>query len=978
MRRFRSFRLDSSNQCLWSGEQRLPLAPKAFDVLRYLVERPGRLVTQDEILEALWPETYVNPELVKKYILGIRKVLGDKPDEPEFVETIPKRGYRFVAPVTEDVSDGNAEFNPESPKRMVGRDAAMAALNRSLANALRGQRQVVFITGEAGIGKTTLVDALIQRSARTQNLRIARGQCVEGFGGKEAYFPVLEALGHLARGKDASLIVEVLARQAPTWLMQFPSLVKPEQRETLQRELVGATRDRMLRELCEAMESLTSLAPLLLILEDLHWVDPSTLDLISAVARRRQSAKLMIIGTYRPAEVVLSRSPLKGLKRELLVHNQCTDLPLERLEESEIAKFVAGEFPGLPSGVSHLIFRHSGGNALFMTAILQDLQKGGLIACDENGWTLTKPVTEVAITVPETLQGMLEGQFERLGEDERHVLECASIAGEHFSVWAVTHMLEMTPEKIEDVCERLSERGQFIKSASKLANSADTGYEFRHSLYRQAIYGTISDLRRGRLHRTLGHALVERGAGATDKPELASEVALHFERGGEHMLAIAYLQKAAGNASRRFAYHEAVGLARHGLELLEALPDTRERVDQELRLQLTLGVPLIATQGYAAPDVGRTYVRARTLCQRLGDTPEASEALWGLWTFHTLRAEFGAARELAHEFLDLGERLAQPGILMRGHWAAEITYTHIGEFPLALEHFDKALAFYNPTRHLDDGFIYALNPGVAMPCFASWSLWFLGHPDQALCRIQEAVSFARTLSEPLGLAHALFFAAIVHQFRREAWKAQEYAEATIAISDQHGLTMYKAMATIVRSWAAILQGGEKGLIEEMQNGLSTLEGQETKLVRPHFLALLAEVFEKAGRLEDGLPILDEALAIVNDNGEGYYEAELYRLKGELLLASPDLQGASTGSAGFGLNSAQVENAHQCFSQAIKIARRQKAKSLELRAVVRLARFYKQNSRRQEARQLVAELYGQFAEGFHTADLCEAKTLLDEL
>src|SRR5215472_4034218 len=285
MRRFGSFRLDATNQCLWQGDQRRSLAPKAFDVLRYLVEHPGRLVTQDEILDALWPETYVNPELVKKYILGIRKVLGDRPNQPAFIETIPKRGYQFVAPVSEERSDGHPEFDSQPLKRMVGRDTAIAILERSLATALRGQRQVVFITGEAGIGKTTLVDALLHRSARAQYLRTARGQCVESFGGKEAYFPVLEAMGHLTRGGDASPIVDVLAKQAPTWLMQFPSLVKPEKREALQRELLGATRDRMLREICEAMESLTSQTPLLLILEDLHWVDPSTLDLVSAMAR---------------------------------------------------------------------------------------------------------------------------------------------------------------------------------------------------------------------------------------------------------------------------------------------------------------------------------------------------------------------------------------------------------------------------------------------------------------------------------------------------------------------------------------------------------------------------------------------------------------------------------------------------------------------------------------------------------------------
>jgi DNA-binding winged helix-turn-helix (wHTH) protein len=414
MKSFRSFRLDSLNQCLWQGEKRVPLTPKAFDVLRYLVEHPARLVTQDEILEALWPETYVNPELIKKYILGIRKVLGDRHDRPEFIETIPKRGYQFVAPVSGDMADQSPELAAEATDKMVGRETSLLELHRSLAAALRGQRQVVFVTGEAGIGKTTLVDAFHRQSGQTHKVRLARGQCVEGFGGKEAYYPVLEALGQLTRSEDANLIVQVLAKQAPTWLIQFPSLVKAEQREALQREILGATRERMVREICEVLESLSLQAPLVLILEDLHWVDPSTLDLISALARRRQPAKLMIIGTYRPADVVLSQSPLKGLKQDLLVHHLCRDVPLERLEESEIAEFLASEFEGLPSALARVIHRHSGGNALFMVAIVQDLRKKEVIKQDKNGWALAVPLEKLDITVPETLQGMLEVQLQQL------------------------------------------------------------------------------------------------------------------------------------------------------------------------------------------------------------------------------------------------------------------------------------------------------------------------------------------------------------------------------------------------------------------------------------------------------------------------------------------------------------------------------------------------------------------------------------
>jgi DNA-binding winged helix-turn-helix (wHTH) protein len=305
MKQFHSFRLDVVNHCLWNGEDRVSLTPKAFDVLRYLVEHADRLVTQDEILGALWPETYVNPEVIKKYVLGIRKALGDRHEKPEFIETFPRRGYQFVATVSE-VTGTPSDASINGTRKMVGRETAMAQLEGYLTHALKGQRQIIFVTGEAGVGKTTLVDEFHRMATRHPNLRVVRGQCVEGFGGKEAYYPVLEALGQCVRDAGGGgSVIHTLAKQAPTWLIQFPSLIKAEQREALQKEILGATRERMVREICEAMEALTAQDPLVLILEDLHWVDPSTLDFISALARRRGPAKLLLVGTYRPADVII-------------------------------------------------------------------------------------------------------------------------------------------------------------------------------------------------------------------------------------------------------------------------------------------------------------------------------------------------------------------------------------------------------------------------------------------------------------------------------------------------------------------------------------------------------------------------------------------------------------------------------------------------------------------------------------------------
>ena len=571
MKTFGPFRLDAANQCLWHADKRAPLTPKAFDVLRYLVEHAGHLVTQDELLEALWSGTYVNPEGIRKYILEIRKVLGDQLTPPVFIQTLPKRGYEFVAPVTDE--SRTARLDRAAPGNMVGRHVGITRLENYFQKALDGQRQAVFVTGEAGIGKTTLVDAFQEQVVRQPDVRIARGQCIEGFGGKEAYYPMLEAIGSLIRDATDSSLVQTLTKHAPTWLIQFPAMMKPEQRESLQREILGSTRERMVREICEALEVITAQTPLIVILEDLHWADHSTLDLISALARRRESAKLLLLGTYRPVDVVLSQSPLKTLKQDLLVRQLCQEIAVERLEEPDVAEYLVKMFSAdtVPQGLVNMIHHNSGGNPLFMGAIVQEMVNRGLIAEDRGELNLTAPLQEVYPGIPETLQQMLEIQFEQLSPDEQRMLECGSVAGERFSVWAIAAMAESPSAAIEEACERLVNRQQFIRPAGTHQapnGAASTHYEFRHSLYRQALYRRLSGSNRSKLHQTLAERLMPFcDAG---KRELASELALHFEEGHDHEHAMQYLMLTAENAARRFAYRDSIQILRHALELSSA------------------------------------------------------------------------------------------------------------------------------------------------------------------------------------------------------------------------------------------------------------------------------------------------------------------------------------------------------------------------------------------------------------------------
>ena len=604
MKSFGSFRIDPPNQCLWRGEDRIPLTPKVFSVLQFLVDHPGRLVTQEELLEAIWPETYVQPEVLRTYILELRKALGDRPKNAQYIETVPKRGYRFVADVT-SVTQAEADGAPGP----VGREAELVELNRYLETALSGTRQLICITGEAGIGKSTLLDEFEKLAAGRENLLVARGQCVEGFGGKEAYYPVLDALGQLLRAPGAERFIPLLASHAPTWLIQFPSLLPDEQRAALQREILGTTRERMVRELCQALEVMTAEHPLLLILEDLHWVDASTLDLLSALARRRSPAKILLLGTYRPVEVILLRSPLKALKQELVLHKQCVEIVLERLSEQDVARYLSRRFPDslLPGQLTAVIHRQSEGNPLFMAAMVADLEKNGWLTRDGGIWRLEGSVEEIAPDVPETLQQMIETQVERLSDIEQRVLKSASVAGRRFSAWAVSEMLQMGIADAEEVCQRFAQRQQFLRAArgaGALGGALSANYEFQHALYRKALYQQLTPAQRAQSHLRLAES-AEGMLGASTAAaarEAASELALHFENGRDFARAARYLILSAENAARRYAHLDSIATLEQALGLLAGVPH-----DTAVSLEIEI-LECLSDAHYALGDMERSAV----------------------------------------------------------------------------------------------------------------------------------------------------------------------------------------------------------------------------------------------------------------------------------------------------------------------------------------------------------------------------------
>jgi DNA-binding winged helix-turn-helix (wHTH) protein/tetratricopeptide (TPR) repeat protein len=625
--RFPPFRLDLDNACLWRRAKAVRLTPKAFAVLQCLAEHRGQLVTKNTLLERVWPETVVGDAVLKVCVREIRKALGDRVDAPRFVATVHRRGYRFIAGVTDSeprpVRNGAPERSAvgadsaggsryRRPAHFVGRESVLDRLQRGIEAAWRGTRQVVFVTGEPGVGKTGVVEAFLERAALDPRVWIAHGQCVETYGTPEPYLPVLDALGRLCRDGASDWLVTLLRKHAPTWLVQLPWLLDRVDRDGLQRDLLGATREQMLREMAEAVEALTTDAPLVLVLEDLHWSDTATLDLVSLLARRQEAARLLLIGTYRPVGVSASRHPLEHVRRELNARGRCQELSLELLGEAAVADYLHARFAGhvFPSELARVIHQRTEGNPLFMVSVVEDLVARGLIVLRAGRGELRAALLEVEVSVPESLRQMIERRLGQLEEDEREVLAAGSVAGMEFSAASVAAALQRPTGEVEERCDELARRQLFIRSLGAHEwpdRTAASRYGFVHALHRTALCQSIPPTRQRYWHQAIGQ---REEIGYRDRPgDVAGRLAEHFEQAGDDRRAVRYLAEAAETSSRRHANAEAVGYVSHALDIAERLPDD-ERVASRLALLKQRGL-LRRSMGDVPDSIEDFTMRAR-------------------------------------------------------------------------------------------------------------------------------------------------------------------------------------------------------------------------------------------------------------------------------------------------------------------------------------------------------------------------------
>ena len=643
--RFDRFQLDEANASLLRDDTPVALAPTPFAVLCALVRKPGSLLTKNALLDEVWGHQFVSESVLKTVISELRTILGDDARHPRFIETVSRRGYRFIAPTT-----GISAGSPAWRKRIrsgalhvpsfVGRTEALSRLRRAWKAACSGKRTVVWVAGEAGIGKTTLIERFI---ADLGEVACARGQCVEQYGTGEPYLPVLDALAELCRS-DSS-VAALLRAVAPAWLVQLPWLSTAEERDALRRELEGVRPDRMLREMGEFFDRYTEHRPLLLVTEDLHWSDHATIQLINHVARRRGSAHLMWIGSFRLAEIVAGDHPLKALRNELRLHGLCEEVVLDEFSEQEVAAYVAQRAPSVAGDEAFVRALHerTDGLPLFVAYVMNEIAA----RTAQGGADAPASLLLGNMAMPENLAAVIDRYIDRLGLEQHALLSAAAVCGVEFRARTVAYSLDRDAAAVDEKCGQLAHEQLWLVAPRSEGGSdaTDLPYSFRHALVRQLLYERIGPLARAELHLKVGRALErERAAGV---PVSAAELAMHFERGHEPMTALRYYAEAAQAALLHLSPAECMTLSERGLSLLDQAPAGIERHALEITLATLKGASADHLFGVASSEAKSAFQRAYSRLAEVPQHPMRGLVLHGLGFLLCMRAEYDEARALA-------------------------------------------------------------------------------------------------------------------------------------------------------------------------------------------------------------------------------------------------------------------------------------------------------------------------------------------
>ena len=855
----------------------------------------------------------------------------------------PVQVYRVVG---ESQQEAGIEVEAKGP--LIGREQELELLVSRWELAKDGG-QLALLSGESGVGKSRLVQALREHVAHDAH---ARWECrCSPYHQQSALRPWIEmaerALAFVREDGPAERLRKIEAGLAPYGLADpeaidlWASLLSvprtgdhPPLAMTPQRQ-----RQKTFGAIARLLLATAAQSPVLLVVEDLHWADPSTLELLVILTDQVATAQVLILLTARPE----FRAPWS-------TRSHVTQTTLGRLTRAHttqmIERFAGGR--ALPAHVIDQLLARSDGIPLFAEELTKTvLESGGF---EDDG--RAEPHA-----VPATLQDSLMARLDRL-ESAKGVAQLAAMLGRQFSYDLLCAVSPLDEETLERDLSRLVD----AELLHQRGLPPKASYVFKHALIQEAAYESLLRSTRARYHARIAAVLAERFPETVEtQPELLAQ---HYSAAGLAAEAVEYWRRAGLGAIRRSANLEAIHHLERALEALEGLAEGPERDPVEIGLLTALGPVLMAARGWAAPEVGRTYERARDLCRRAEDAPQLFTALWGIWLYNASRGQLQTARELGEQLMGLAERQPDPGLVMQAHHMLGPTLMSLGPLTSARSHFESAIALYDREEHRSHASLYGgHDPCVCCSGFGALAHWILGSPDLALRRAQEAIALARELGQPTSAAHAFTLTAMLYQLRREPGSAREVAGAGLTIATEHDLGLYQSITQFLQGWAVARTGLRSEGLAEMQQAQAAMKAAGWVMWGPHFAGMIAEVYGEAARVEEGLAAVSEGLALVNETGERYYGADLHRLRGELLL----LQRGATAST----------EADACFHRALDIARTQEARSWELRAAMSLVRLWQGRERHADARRILGEIYAGFSEGFDTEDLKDARRLLEQ-
>jgi len=842
--------------------------------------------------------------------------------------------------------------------RFVGRDREIEEMKRALERTKGARGQLVAAMGEAGLGKSRL---FFEFKAVAQSGCLVLEAFSVSHGKASAYLPIIELLkdyfdllaedDERRRREKIGGKVLMLDRTLEDTLPYVFALLGVEETAGILGQIAADLRRRRTLDAIKRIllrESLNQ--TLIVIFEDLHWIDGETQALLNLLVESIGTAKVLMLVNYRP-----EYSHGWGSKT---YYTQLRLDPLGSESAEELLGALMSDAVELRP-LKRLIIEKTEGNPFFIEEIVRALFDQGVLV--RNGAVkVTRSMSEIHI--PPTVQGILASRIDRLPSAEKGLLQTLAVIGKQFPLGVIKQVMQRPEDELERMLAAL-QLGEFVYEQPAFP---ETEYVFKHALTQEVAYGSLLVERRKELHeRTAAQIEVLFNSRLEDH---YGDLAHHYSCSGNSLKALEYLQLAAQQAIERSANTEAIKHLTAAVHLLNTLPDTPQRDRQELALQTMLGPVLIATKGNGDPEVGAVYKRALQLGRQSGEDARLFPVLFGLRSFHLVRGELQPAFELAQQLVSLAESVQDSGLLVEAHLAQGNSLFLLGKLIPGLEHMERAISLYDPQTHHVHAFIYGLDPGVFCLARAAWFLAVLGYPDQASKRLGEALALAQKQRHAFTLAVALLNVDAALFLRREWPAVQQKAEAAIALCTEQGFGSILSQATIQRGYALAQQGQAEEGIALMRGGLDAMLATGSSLFRPLFLCFLAEACLTSGRFEEGLAAVAEAIAIMGKTGERSYEAELHRLKGELIL----------GGSGVEAEPGVQTEAEECFRKAIEIARQQEARSFELRAVMSLSRLWEQQGKKAEARQMLAEIYGWFSEGFVTEDLKAAKSLLDKL